>query len=54
MLRIQEKNSIVIGIFLIGRWWLGLDRFNEGDKKDGFLSIVGWSIAFISFFFLKS
>ena len=25
----------------------------EGDKKGGFLSIIGWSIIFFSFIFLK-
>ena len=54
MLRNQEKNSVVKGIFLIGGWGLGLDRFYEGDKKGGFLSIIGWSITFFSFIFLKS
>ena len=53
MLRNQEKNSVVRGIFLIGGWGLGLDRFYEGDKKCGFLSIIGWSITFFSFIFLK-
>ena len=46
MLINQEKNSIVRGIFLIEGWGLGLDRFYEGDKKGGFLSIIGWSITF--------
>ena len=32
---------------------LGLDRFYEGDKKGGFLSIIGWSITFFSFIFIK-
>ena len=53
MHRNQEKNSVVRGIFLIGGWGLGLDRFYEGDKKGGFLSIIGWSITYISFIFLK-
>ena len=53
MLRNQEKNSVVRGIFLIGGWGLGLDRFYEGDKKGGFLSVIGWSITFFSFIFLK-
>ena len=53
MLRNQEKNSLVRGIFLIGGWGLGLDRFYEGDKKGGILSIIGWSVTFISFIFLK-
>jgi len=48
MLRNQEKNSVVRGIFLIGGWGLGLDRFYEGDKKGGFLSIIGWSITFLA------
>ena len=33
MLKNKEKNSVVRGIFLIGGWGLGLDRFYEGDKK---------------------
>ena len=49
----KEKNSIVRGIFLIGGWGLGLDRFYEGDKKGGILSIIGWSITFLSFMYLK-
>ena len=53
MLRNQEKNSVVRAIFLIGGWGLGLDRFYEGDKKGGFLSIIGWSLTFFSFIFLK-
>ena len=53
MLKNQEKNSLVRGIFLIGGWGLGLDRFYEGDKKGGFLSILGWSITFFSFLFFK-
>ena len=53
MLRNQEKNSVVRGIFLIGGWSLGLERFYEGDKKGGYLSIIGWGITFFSFIFLK-
>ena len=53
MLWNQEKNFVVRGIFLIGGWGLGLDRFYAGDKKGGFLSIIGWSITFFSFIFLK-
>ena len=53
MLNKQEKNSIVRGLFLIGGWGLGLDRFYEGNKKGGILSILGWSITFFSFLFLK-
>ena len=53
MLKDKEKNSIVRGIFLIGGWGLGLDRFYEGNKKGGILSIIGWSITFFSFLYLK-
>ena len=53
MFKEKEKNSIVRGVFLIGGWGLGLDRFYEGDKKGGILSIIGWSITFISFLYLK-
>ena len=49
----SRKNSVVRGIFLIAGWGIGLDRFYEGDKKGGFLSIIGWSITFFSFIFLK-
>ena len=53
MLRNQEKNLLIRGIFLVVWLGLGLDRFYEGDKKGGFLSIIGWSITFFSFIFLK-
>ena len=53
MLNKHEKNSIVRGLFLIGGWGLGLDRFYEGNKKGGILSVLGWSITFFSFLFLK-
>ena len=53
MFKEKEKNAIVRGIFLISGWGLGLDRFYEGDKKGGILSIIGWSITFFSFLFLK-
>ena len=44
MLRNQEKNSVVRGIFLIGGWGLGIERFYEEDKKVGFYqSLVGAS-----------
>tara|TARA_Y100001970_G_C14230397_1_gene858257 strand:- start:55 stop:363 length:309 start_codon:yes stop_codon:yes gene_type:complete len=49
----EEKNSIVRGIFLITGWGLGLDRFYEGDKKGGILSIFGWSVVFFTFLYLK-
>jgi len=53
MLKKDEKNSFVRGIFLIGGWGIGLDRFYEGDKKGGILSILGWSITFFSFLYFK-
>ena len=53
MFKKEEKNSIVRGVFLITGWGLGLDRFYEGDKKGGFLSLVGWNITVFSFLFLK-
>ena len=53
MLKDKEKNSIVRGIFLITGWGFGLDRFYEGDKKGGILTIVGWNLTFFSFLFLK-
>ena len=54
MLRNQEKNSVVRGIFLIGGWGLGLDRFYEGDKKVAFYqSLVGVS-HFLALSFLNA
>ena len=53
MFKNQEKNSIVRGLLLIAGWGLGLDRFYEGDKKGGILSILGWSITIFSFLYLK-
>ena len=53
MLKNKEKNLVIRGFFLILGWGLGLDRFYEGDKKGGVLSIIGWNITFISFLYLK-
>ena len=53
MLRKQEKNAVARGVLLSIGWGLGLDRFYEGDKKGGILSLVGWAIVFNSFFFLN-
>ena len=53
MLRKQEKNAVTRGIILATGWGLGLDRFYEGDKRGGFLSIIGWSVIFFSFLYLK-
>ncbi len=51
MLRKQEKNSLVRGFILSVGWGLGLDRFYEGDKKGGILSIIGWGLTFTSFMY---
>ena len=40
MLRKQEKNAVTRGVLLGIGWGWGLDRFYEGDKKGGILSIV--------------
>ncbi|KGG14134.1 MULTISPECIES: hypothetical protein [Prochlorococcus] len=53
MLRKQEKNAVLRLAFLVFGWGLGLDRFYEGDKKGGILSIVGWSLVLTSFGFLS-
>ena len=53
MLKEKEKNAITRGLFLIFGWGLGLDRFYEGNKKGGILSIIGWNITFFSFLYLK-
>ena len=53
MLKEKEKNAITRGLFLILGWGLGLDRFYEGNKKGGILSIIGWNITFFSFLYLK-
>ena len=39
MLNGNEKNALVRGFFLILGLGLGLDRFYEGNKKGGILSI---------------
>ena len=53
MLENKEKNSLVRAFFLVFGWGLGLDRFYEGNKKGGILSILGWNITFFSFLYLK-
>ena len=45
-----KKNFLVRGIFLVFGWSLGIDRFYEGNKKAGVLSIHGWSIIFLLFY----
>ena len=48
MFRQEEKKAITrLSLLTIG-WGLGLDRFYEGRTKDGFLSLIGWSIIFVS------
>tara|TARA_Y100001933_G_C18705919_1_gene441068 strand:+ start:325 stop:639 length:315 start_codon:yes stop_codon:yes gene_type:complete len=53
MLKEKEKNSIIRGVFLLLGWGIGLDRFYEGDKRGGFLSIIGWGLVSFSFLYLK-
>ena len=53
MFKKDEKSSLIKGIFLVTGWGLGLDRFYEGDRKGGILSIAGWSLTFFSFLALK-
>ena len=53
MLRKQEKNAFLRLIFLALGWGIGLDRFYEGDKKGGTLSLIGWGIVLTSFGYLK-
>ena len=53
MLRNQEKNSVVRGIFLIRGWRLDIERFYEKDKKVVFnQSLVGVS-HFLALFYLN-
>ena len=53
MINKQEKNAFVRGVFLLLGWGLGLDRFYEGNKKGGILSIIGWGLTSFSFLYLK-
>ncbi len=53
MLRKQEKSAFLRLTFLALGWGLGLDRFYEGDKKGGFLSLIGWGIVLTSFGYLQ-
>ena len=53
MLRNQEKNSVVRGIFLIGGWSLGLERFYEGEKKVAFYQSLVRVSHFLALFFLN-
>ena len=50
MLRKQEKNAVTRGAILAIGWGWGLDRFYEGDKKGGILSIIGWELSLQVFF----
>ena len=52
MLRKEEKKSLTrIALLSVG-WGLGLDRFYDGKTRDGFLSIIGWSLVFVSIMLL--
>ena len=54
MLRNKEKNLIVRGIFLIGGWGLGLDRFYEGNKKGGVYPLLDGVLSSQVFYFLNT
>ena len=53
MLKNKEKKFCSKSYFLIGAWGLGLDWFYERDKKGRVCSIIGWSITFFTFPYLK-
>ena len=53
MFRKDEKKSLTrLALLSIG-WGVGLDRFYEGRSKDGFLSIIGWTLVFGALMFLS-
>ena len=53
MIKKEEKQALTrLAVLALG-WGLGLDRFYEGRSRDGFLSIVGWSIIFGSLMYLS-
>ena len=48
MFRKEEKKSLTrLALLSIG-WGIGLDRFYDGKTRDGFLSLIGWSLIFAS------
>jgi len=53
MLRKEEKKSLTRLALLSVGWGLGLDRFYDGKTRDGFLSIIGWSLIFVSIMLLS-
>ena len=48
----QEKNSIIILLFLIVGWPIGLDRFYEGDSLGG-TAITSWWLVILPVITLK-
>ena len=53
MFRKEEKKSLTrLALLSIG-WGVGLDRFYDGKTRDGFLSLVGWSLIFGSLMILS-
>ena len=46
MLSSREKDSLVILLFLLIGWPIGLDRFYEGDSIGGFTIIFWWFLFF--------
>ncbi len=53
MLRKEEKKSLTRLALLSVGWGVGLDRFYDGKTRDGFLSLIGWSLVFGSLMWLS-
>ena len=52
MFRKEEKKALArLTLLAIGSP-LGLDRFYDGKNRDGFLSLIGWSLIFGSLMIL--
>ena len=53
MFRKDEKKALTrLAVLSVG-WGLGVDRFYEGKTRDGFLSLIGWAIIFVSLMLLS-
>ncbi|WP_320667061.1 hypothetical protein [Prochlorococcus sp. MIT 1307] len=53
MFRKEEKKSLTRLALLSVGWGLGLDRFYDGQTRDGLLSIIGWLVIFGSLMLLS-
>ena len=53
MLRNQEKNSVVRGIFLIRGWGIDIERFYDEDKKVVFYQSLVRASHFLALSFLN-